>query len=147
MAHRFLIKVPNKLIVIILIFMISTITLIILIGNKVVTKYKQANIETEIDSKIIFGNEKYGYLRGAVFYSKNKYVSASATLIGDNPTSNIWKSAGPIKDFDDIPYRHTLNDLSFPYSLKKKEKNDTIFVQKDKYKLKFLMHRWEKKKI
>ncbi len=119
--------------------MISSITLIILIGNKVVTRYKQANIETEIDSKIILGNEKYGYLRGAVFYSKDKYVSASATLIGDSPASNIWKSAGPIIDFDNIPYRHTLNDLSFPYSLRKKERNDTILVQKDKYNLKFLM--------
>lgn len=77
---------------------------------------------------------------GAVFYDRKKYINTSARLVGnDSLSKDIWKSNGPIIDFDDKPHEFTLDDLEMPYSLYKKKNSDTINVIKDGFELKFLM--------
>ncbi|HRP34110.1 MAG TPA: hypothetical protein PKV73_19570 [Agriterribacter sp.] len=140
MKKKWIIKVPFKIVIIIIIVMITFFSIVISIGNRVTKNYIKATFETEIPLSHITLNREYGYLRSAIFYKKNHYISTSANLIGENIFDrNIWQSNGPIIDFDTIPYVYSLDDLKAPYRLFKKANNDTINVIKGQYIIKFLL--------
>ncbi len=140
MWKRELIRIPVKTVITIIIIFIIVFSVVIIIGNKKVKNYAEATLTTEISLTQITGNEGYGYLRGAIFYERNSYINTSVRLFGnDSLSKDIWKSNGPIIDFDASPHRFTLDDLEMPYSLYKKKNSDTINVIKDGFELKFLM--------
>jgi hypothetical protein len=140
MWKREIIKVPVRMLIIIIILIIIFFSMVILVGNRKMKNYVEATLSTEIPLTQITLHKGYGYLRGAVFYNENNYINTSARFIGGNAfDKNIWKSNGPIVDFDTIPYEYTLDDLEFPYYLYKRKNSDTINVIKDGSDLRFLI--------
>ena len=117
---------------------IGFITLVQL-HNKQANKYIKLNSQMKIDSTRITGNEKYGMLRGAVFYKKEYFIGKSAKLIENNCEFNSWESNGPIIDLNSKPHDYTLGDLGLPYIVYKKANTDTLNVVKDGFNLKFLL--------
>jgi hypothetical protein len=140
MWKREIIRIPVKAVITIIIIFIIFFSVVIVIGNKKAGNYIEATLTTEISLTQITGNEGYSYLRGAVFYDRNSYINTSARLIGnDSLSKDIWKSNGPIIDFDATPHEFTLDDLEMPYLLYKKKNSDTINVIKDGFEIKFLI--------
>lgn len=134
-------KVKRKYILIIVFSLVFGFIGLILISNQQASHYIEACFDTEIDTIQITGYEKYGSLRGAVFYKKSMFVNTSALLIENPFNYNDWKSNGPIIDFNSEPHSYTLDDLGLPYTLAKKANSDTIYIEKDGHILKFLMIR------
>lgn len=140
MMTRDLIKLPKSAIGIIVIAIVSLFVLIVYISNKNTAKFIEADFNTEIKPVELNGSETYGSLRGGLFYEKNKFLSTSAKLIFDDSKDKIiWKSHGPLVDFDNNPHHYTLDDLSFPYIISKQADNDTIVVIKNGIPIKFIM--------
>jgi hypothetical protein len=140
MWKREIIRIPAKTVITIVVIFVIFFSVVIIIGNKKVENYAEATLTTEIPLTQIKGNEGYGYLRGAIFYDRNSYINTSARLIGnDSLSKDIWKSNGPMIDFDATPHEFTLDDLEMPYSLYKKKNSDTINVIKNGFELKFLI--------
>lgn len=132
-------KIPVKTVVTIVILQVIFFVIVFLVGNQKASKYVKTEIKTQIPKVYVTGNENYGALRGAVFFSRDSFISTSATLIGDIKNVDIWKSHGPIIDLDTIPHQYTLDDLALPYELSKDENCNTIIIKKDGYELKFLL--------
>lgn len=96
MWERDIIRIPGYLIATIIVIVVLLFVTIILIGNKKAENYIRATYSTEILNVVITGNERYGYLRGAVFYKTDHYVATSAKFVGKSFRSDIWKSHGPL---------------------------------------------------
>lgn len=138
--NRDIIKLPKSAIAIIVIAIVSLFVLIVCISNRSTAKYIEADFNTEIKPTELNGSETYGSLRGGLFYEKNKFLSTSAKFIFNNSIDkNIWKSHGPLIDFNNNPHHYTLDDLSFPYIISKQADNDTIVVIKNGISIKFTM--------
>jgi hypothetical protein len=127
------IKVPTVVITIIVTLLISFFVGLMLIPYKqpYIVRFGTEVKQTEID---VIPN------RGGIFINDTLVINSSAELISENPDcSRIWRSHGPIIDFDTIPHQYTLGDMSIPYELSKNENCDTIIIKKDGYELKFLL--------
>lgn len=137
--RREIIKLPVRIVIVIIIIILTIFSIVILINTKELRNYAEASITTEIPLTQITKYNNYGYLRGTVFFNESNYINSSARLIGDNTFKDIWRSNGPIVDFDTIPYEYTLDDLEMPFYLYKRKNSDTIHVTKDGYNLMFLL--------
>ncbi|MDY0336147.1 MAG: hypothetical protein RBR47_14430 [Bacteroidales bacterium] len=114
----------------IILFVFVGFIFLIILTNHQAGKYVKLNHQMRIDSTLITGNEKYGALRGAVFYKKEHFISTSAKLLSNPCNYDIWKSHGPLIDFNNEPHNYTLDDLRLPYIVFKASNNDTLFVEK-----------------
>lgn len=129
----------GRSVIFILLFIILFFSFIFYYGNKEASRYVEANYEMEIVNTLVTESRGYGYLRGAIFYKKDTFIDGTSKLIGSSYESKIWKTNGPIIDFDTIPYKYVLSDLLIPYSIYKLKDNDTLHVSKSGFNLKFLM--------
>ncbi len=136
MKKRELIKVPPKIIGLIIIFLIT-----FFIGL-IIYPYEQPNVvgyNTKVKLVIIDAPQR----GGGIFINDSLVISSGCKLLYQPQSFAGWATHGPIIDFDTIPHQYTLGDLAVPYELSKKENCDTILVNKDGHELRFLLFKSE----
>lgn len=135
---RDLIKVPDKVIVAIVLLLVLFFIGLVIIGN--LTKMPiEVDYSTEISRVFIETPQN----RGGILIKDTLVVNSGCRLLFQINDFQGWATHGPIIDFDTIPHQYTLGDLAVPYELSKKENCDTIFVYKDGYELRFFLLKLE----
>ncbi|MEQ8715839.1 MAG: hypothetical protein RIC80_22690 [Cyclobacteriaceae bacterium] len=117
-----------------LIFLFSVLVIFYLELNR--DNVVVASYERKIDSVRIENNLG----RGGFEYKEGHVINTDAILIFNPCDSNIWRSHGPLIDFDSVPHKYTFGDLACPFLMFKKAQNDTINVLKDGCLLQFKMY-------
>lgn len=134
-----LIKIKPILVFLIILFVVLGFVIVVATWNSQAGKYIKLIPEMKIDPNYIIGDEKYGLLRGAVFYKKGHFIDTSAKLVENNCNYVNWQSNGPLIDLNTEPHKYTLDDLGLPYMVYKKANSDTLYVEKKGCLLKFLI--------
>ncbi|MBN2612906.1 MAG: hypothetical protein JXB00_15225 [Bacteroidales bacterium] len=137
---RELIKVHPFFSLLIITFLIIGFIILIMISNKQASNYVALSFEMKLDSIEISGDEKYGNLRGAIFFKKDYYIATSARFIGDDCDYNNWIYNGPNIDLNTKPHKYTLDDLGLPFLVYKMANNDTLQIIKNGCLIKFLIN-------
>lgn len=133
-----LIKIPEKILVIVLISMAGLFGFAVYMSWKSAEKYVEAGFATEIKPVMVDGKKHFGSLRASIFYEENKFINSSAELVGNNPVDKeLWDSHGPVVDLNNLPHQYTIGDMALPYMISKQANNDTIVVIKNNIKFRF----------
>lgn len=108
--------------------------LFILYLSRDTKEYRIVKYEDAIAPISLNGTERFGYLRGSVFYSKNRFIGGDEVLIGarckENELMKFNINSKTLKTVShDSFYR--LSDINSPFIISKKANNDTIVVKKD----------------
>lgn len=138
-SNQAVIKVKPIFVLFIILFTMAGFIALIMTWNYQANKYIKLTPEMKIDTTEITGDEKFGVLRGAVFFDNGYFIDTSAKLVVNSCKRMDWKSNGPLFDLHSKPHEYTLTDLGLPYTVYKKANEDTLHVEKDGCVLKFLI--------
>jgi hypothetical protein len=107
--------------------------------------YKAVTATEKIDTINLTGDEKYGYLRGAVFYKPNRFISEAILLDVDcnNETAYEKNDSDPntLKHMA-YPSPYYLSDLSRPFILYKST-DSIINIRKQGCLMRFKLSKYD----
>ncbi|NJM14990.1 MAG: hypothetical protein HC896_06060 [Bacteroidales bacterium] len=133
------IKIKPTFVFLIIAFVAIGFIALVKLADKQAAKYVRLDYKMKIDTTKIVGNERYGALRGAIFFKKGYFIDTSAKLVENRCNYNKWVTNGPVIDLNSESHEYTLDDLGLPFIVYKKANSDTLNVVKDGCNLKFLI--------